>query len=143
MSKKNQFQFQYLVRSPLCPVALLSLPRPDGFSLSQCRVVDSACSINLSAHRSDFITLTPATDTSIVGGVGVIIRGSGTVHLHIQLQSGAVITRIIHTLLTPDLITWSSQGISKLLIVSWLQKHCGCEISFPNDTDIGMLIVPT
>jgi hypothetical protein len=44
---------------------------------------------------------------------------------------------------TLDLITRSSQGISKLLSVSWLQKHCGCEISFPNDTDIGMLIVPT
>jgi hypothetical protein len=111
--------------------------------MSQCWVVDSACSINLSVHHSNSITFTTASDPSTVGGVGVIIQGSGIVRLHIQLQSRAVITRIIHTMFTPDLITRSSHGIMRLLSVSCLQRHCGCEISFPNDTDIGLLNVPT
>jgi hypothetical protein len=47
------------------------------------------------------------------------------------------------TLFTPALITRSSQGISRLLSVSWMQKHCGWEFSFPPANDIGLLIVPT
>jgi hypothetical protein len=133
----------YIVSSPLCPVALLSLQRPPPTSLSQCWVVDSACSINLSAHRTDFITFQPSTDHSTVGGVGVAIKGSGTVRIKIQLQSGSIITRDLFTLFTPALIARSSQGISILLSVSWMQKHCGCEFSFPPATDIGLLIVPT
>jgi hypothetical protein len=56
----------YLVRFPICLVALLTLPSPDGTSLSQCWVVGSACCINLSAHRCDFVTFTTAIETPLL-----------------------------------------------------------------------------
>jgi hypothetical protein len=50
-----------------------------GRDLSQFWVVDSACSINLTAFRYDFVTFTPPSGPSRVGGVGIDVKGSGTV----------------------------------------------------------------
>jgi hypothetical protein len=54
-----------------------------GRDLSQFWVVDSACSINLTAFRSDFVTSTPPSAPSRVGGVGVDVKGSGTLRISI------------------------------------------------------------
>jgi hypothetical protein len=134
---------EYIVSSPLSPVALRCFPRISSTSLSKCWAVDSACSINLSAHRADSITFNPSTEPLTVGGVGVTIKGRGRVRIKIHLQSSSVVTRDLFTLFTPALITRSSQGISILLNVRWMRKQWGCEFSFPPATDIGMLIVPT
>jgi hypothetical protein len=45
-------------------------------NLSQFWVVDSACSINLTAFRDDFVKFTPPSAPSRVGGVGVDVQGS-------------------------------------------------------------------
>jgi hypothetical protein len=47
-----------------------------GRGLSQFWVVDSACSINLTAFRSDFVTFAPPSAPSRVGRVGVYVKGS-------------------------------------------------------------------
>jgi hypothetical protein len=56
--------------------------------LSQFWVVDSACSINLTAFRYDFITFNPPATPSRVGMVGVDVKGGGRVRLSILLASG-------------------------------------------------------
>jgi hypothetical protein len=53
--------------------------------LSDYLVVDSACSVNLTAFRSDFSEFHPSSRRSTVGGVGVTVQGSGTVRIHICL----------------------------------------------------------
>jgi hypothetical protein len=111
--------------------------------LSQNWVVDSACSINLTAFRSDFSTFAPPSTRSRVGGVGVDVKGSGSVRMSIWLAYGQVIHRMINVLYTPELSSRSTQRIGKLLSVSWLHSHCGCEIISPYDSDTGMLVVPT
>jgi hypothetical protein len=109
--------------------------------LSDYWVVDSACSVNLTAFRSDFSEFHPSSRRSIVGGVGVTVQGSGTVRIPICLVSGQTVFRRVHALYTPYLSSRSAQHISRVLSVSWMQKHSGCEFSFPTNTDYGMLLV--
>jgi hypothetical protein len=89
-----------------------------GRDLSQSWVVDSACSINLTASRSEFATFTPPSAPSRVGGLGVDVKGSGSVRISIRLASGKIIHRAIHALYTPDLSSRSAQRIGRLLSVS-------------------------
>jgi hypothetical protein len=84
----------------ICFVAFFAFA-PPGHDLSQLWVVDSACSINLTAFRSDFETCDSPYGTSRVGGVGVDVRGSGKVAIAIPLVSGQVIHRIVHALYIP------------------------------------------
>jgi hypothetical protein len=114
-----------------------------GRDLSQYLVVDSACSINLTAFQSDFSTFTPPSTRSRVGGVGVDVKGRGSVRMSIRLASGQIIHRMIHALYTPDLSSRYAQHIGRLLSASWVQSRSGCEFLFPTDSDIGLLVVPT
>jgi hypothetical protein len=91
----------------------------------------------MSARRTDFTTFANSIVSSTVGGV----KGSGTRRIKIQLQSCSVISRENFTLFASGLIGRSSRGMSRLLNVSWMQKHCGCEFSVPTANDIGLLIV--
>jgi hypothetical protein len=43
---------------------------------------------------------------------------------------------------TPDMSSRSGQRIGRLLSVSWMQSHNGCEFIFPTDSDIGLFVVP-
>jgi hypothetical protein len=61
------------VSVPFNSVAFSSSLTP-GRDLSQFSVVDSACSINLTAFRSDFVTFTPPSAPSRVGGAGVDVN---------------------------------------------------------------------
>jgi hypothetical protein len=106
-------------------------------------VVDSACSVNLNAFRSDFSEFHPSSRRNTVGGVGVTVQGSGTVRIPICLVSGQTAFRRVHALYILDLSSRSAQHISRLLSVSLMQKHSGCELSFPTNTDSGMLLVTT
>jgi hypothetical protein len=89
-----------------------------GRNLSQFWVVDSACSINLTAFRDDFVEFTPPSAPSRVGGVGVDVKGSGYVRISVRLASGQLIHRIVYALYTPDLSSRSAQRIGRLLSVS-------------------------
>jgi hypothetical protein len=111
--------------------------------LSQFWVVDSACSINLTAFRSDFATFAPPSSPSRVGGVGVDVRGSGLVLISIHLAFGHAIHHTIHALYTPDLSFRSAHHIGRLMSVSWMQSHSGCEFVYPTDSDDSMIMVPT
>jgi hypothetical protein len=107
-------------------------------------VVDSACTINLTTFRGDFVTVHPASYSSRVGGVGVDVHGSGTIHIAIPLLSCQLIRRHVHALsYTPDMSSRSTQRIGRLVSVCWMQTHSGCEFLFPVAFDIGMLMVPT
>jgi hypothetical protein len=64
------------VSVPFRSVAFSSSLTP-GRNMSQFWVVDSACSINLTAFRNDFVKFTPPSAPSRVGGVGVGVKGSG------------------------------------------------------------------
>jgi hypothetical protein len=70
-------------------------------------------------------------------------KGSGSVRMSIRLASSQVIHRTIHELYTPDLSSRSARRIGRLLSVSWMQSHSGCEFLFPIDFDTGLLVVPT
>jgi hypothetical protein len=74
------------VRVSLSYVAF-SLSTTHGRDLLQYMIVDSACSINLTAFRSDFSTFTPPSTRSRVGVVGVDVQGSGSVRMSIRLAS--------------------------------------------------------
>jgi hypothetical protein len=89
-----------------------------GRNLSQLWVVDSACSINLTAFKSDFVRFTYPSAPSRVGGVGVVVKGSGSVRISVRLASGRLIHRTIHALYTLDLSSRSAQRIGRLLSVS-------------------------
>jgi hypothetical protein len=111
--------------------------------LSKYWVVDSACSVNLTSFRSDFSEFHSSARRSTVGGVGVTVQGRGTVRIPICLISGRTVFRHVHALYTLDLSSRSAQRISRLLSVSSMQKHSGCEFSFPTNIDSGMLLVTT
>jgi hypothetical protein len=57
-------------------------------NLSQLWVVDSACSINLTAFRGDFVLFTLPSAPFGVGGVGVDVKDSGFVRISVRLASG-------------------------------------------------------
>jgi hypothetical protein len=42
-----------------------------------------------------------------------------------------------------SLTSHSAQHIGRLLSVSWMQSPSGCELIFPNDADIELIVVPT
>jgi hypothetical protein len=106
-------------------------------------MVDSACSINLTAFRHDFVAFDPPSTPSRVGGVGVDVKGTGTLHLSILLALGKIIHRTIHALYTPYLSSRSTQHIGRLLSVGWMQSHSGCELIFPTDSNTGLIVVLT
>jgi hypothetical protein len=117
---------------------------PLGRDLSQLGVADSACSINnLTVFRSDFVTFTPPSAPSRMGGVGVDVQGSGLVRISFWLASGQTIHRTIHAMHTPDLSLRSAQRIGILLSISWMQSHSGCKFLFPTDYDTRLLVVST
>jgi hypothetical protein len=64
------------VSVPFSSVAFSSSLTP-GRDLSQFWVIDSACSISLTAFRGDFTTFAPSSAPPRVGGVGVDVKGSG------------------------------------------------------------------
>jgi hypothetical protein len=72
------------VSVPFTSVAFSSSIAP-GHDLSQFWVADSACSINLSAFRCDFVTFDPPSTPSRIGGVGIDVHGSGTLRISIML----------------------------------------------------------
>jgi hypothetical protein len=114
-----------------------------GRDLFQFWVVDSACSINLTAFRHDFVTLDSPSTPSRCGGVGVDVKGSGIVRLSFLLASSQLIHRTVHALYTLGMFSRSTQRISRLLSVSWMQSHSGCEFIFPLDSDTRLIVVPT
>jgi hypothetical protein len=93
-----------------------------GRNLSHFLVVDSACSINLTAFKSDFVRFTPPSAPSRVGGVGVDVKGSGSVRISAWLASGRLIHRTIHALYTPDFSSRSFLRIGRMLSVDWMQR---------------------
>jgi hypothetical protein len=112
-------------------------------NLSDYSVVDSAYSVSLTAFRSDFSEFNPSSRHSTVGGVGVSVKDSGLVRAPIYLVSCQKVVRHVHALYTPDLSLGAAQKISRLLSVSYMQKQCGCEFSFPTNSDSSMLLATT
>jgi hypothetical protein len=116
------------VSVPFNSIAFSSSLAP-GRDLSQFLVVDSTCSIKLTAFRSDFVTFAPPSAPSRVGGVGVDVKGSGSMRISIRLAYGQAIHRTIHALYTPDLsfrsaISWSENGTSgKLRTTSYNHRR--------------------
>jgi hypothetical protein len=106
------------VSVPFTSVAFSSSCAP-GRDLSQFWVVDSASSINLTAFRHDFVKFNSPSIPSRVGGVGVDVKGSGTVRLSILLASSQLIHRTVHAVYTPNLSSRSNQRIGRLLSVSY------------------------
>jgi hypothetical protein len=98
------------VSVPFSSVAFSSSLTPSR-KLSQFYVVDSACSINLTAFKNDFVRFTPHSAPSRVGGVGVDVKGSGSVRISAWLASGRLIHRTIYALYTHDLSSLSAQRI--------------------------------
>jgi hypothetical protein len=72
---------------PFMSVAFSSSLSP-GRDLSLFWVIDSSCSINLTAFRGDFTTYAPPSAPSRVGGVGVDVKGSGSLRISVRLASG-------------------------------------------------------
>jgi hypothetical protein len=79
-----------------------------GHDLSQFWVVDSTCSINLTVYPHDFVAFDPPSTPSRVGGVGVYVKGRGTLRLSVLLESGLLIHRTIHVLYYLDLSLYST-----------------------------------
>jgi hypothetical protein len=89
------------VSATFCSIAFFA-SAPPGRDLSQFWVVDYACSINLTAFRSDFVSFDLPSGISRVGGEGVDVRGSGNVEIAIPLVYGRIIRRTLHTVHTLD-----------------------------------------
>jgi hypothetical protein len=83
-------------------------------------MIDSACSISLTAFRSDFVTFGLPSVPSRVGGVGVDVKSNGTVRITIPLAFGQSIHIIVLALYTHDMSSRSAQRIGRLLSVKWL-----------------------
>jgi hypothetical protein len=66
-----------------------------------------------------------------MGGVGVDVKGSGSLRIFVGLVSGQLINRKIHVMHTPDLSSRSAQRIGMLLSVSLMQSRGNCEFVFP------------
>jgi hypothetical protein len=130
------------VSVPFSSIAFSSSLSP-GRDLSQFWVIDSACSVNLTAFRGDFTTFAPPSAPSRVGGVGIDVKGSGSVRISVRLASGQLIHRMVHALHTPDMSSRSAQRIGRLLSAIWMQSDSGCAFIFPTDSDTGQLVVPT
>jgi hypothetical protein len=93
-----------------------------GRDLSQFWVLDSACSINLTTFRSDFVTFDTPSTPSRVGGVGVDVKGSGTARISIVLASVHSIYHTIHALYTSSMSSRAAQRIGRLLGVTWIKR---------------------
>jgi hypothetical protein len=74
------------VSVPFTYVAFPSSLTP-GRDLSQFWVVHSACSITLTAFGGDFSTFTPPSAPSRVSGVGVDVKGSGSLRISVRQAS--------------------------------------------------------
>jgi hypothetical protein len=98
------------VSVPFSSVAFSSSLTP-GRNLSHFWVVDSACSINLTAFPGDFAQFTPPSAPSRVGGVGVDVKGSGSVRNSVRLACGQLIHRTIHAMYTFDMSSRPAQRI--------------------------------
>jgi hypothetical protein len=114
-----------------------------GCELSNFRIVDSACSLNLTEFRDDFVTYEPPSGPTRGNGVGVNVMGSGTIRVSVPLVSSQTIHPTLHALFTPDLSSRFAQRIGRLLSVGWMHSHCCCEFHFPTDSDTNLLVVPT
>jgi hypothetical protein len=68
--------------------------------LSQFWVTNSACSINLTSFRNEFVTFDPPLGTSRVAFVGVDVKDYGT-YIIIPMVSGQFIRRKFHALYAP------------------------------------------
>jgi hypothetical protein len=102
-----------------------------GRDMSQLWVIDSARSINLTFFRTDFVSFDPPSVTSRVGGVGVDVKCSSTIQIIISVVYNQSIRHTVYALYTLDLLSRSSQRIGRLLSVSWMKTHNGCEFTFP------------
>jgi hypothetical protein len=71
------------------------------------------------------------------------VQCGGTFRLAVPLVSSHSIHRTIHALHTPALSSWHAQRIGRLIIVYWMQSHCGCVFLFPTYFDLVLLVVPT
>jgi hypothetical protein len=60
IERLHDIEPDYLVRSPISQVALTSFPLPSTHKRSSCCVVDSAGSINPTAHKHDFLSFSPS-----------------------------------------------------------------------------------
>jgi hypothetical protein len=89
-----------------------------GRNLSHLWVVDSACSINLTAFKSDFVRFTPPSAPSRVGRVGIDAKGSGYVRISVRLAPGRLIHPNFHALYTHALSSRSTKRIARLFSVS-------------------------
>jgi hypothetical protein len=112
-------------------------------NLSHHWVVDSACSINLTAFKDDFVRFASHSAPSRVLGVGVDVKGSGSVRISVKLASGLLAHRTVHALYTLDLSSRPARRIGRLLSVSWMQTHSACESIFVSECDTGLLVVHT
>jgi hypothetical protein len=106
--------------------------------MSQVWVVDSACSVNLTAFRREFTTFASSSDSSRVGGVGVDVMGRGIFYLATPLCSAQV-----YVALCMPFRPGSALRIGRLFSVSWMQSHIGREFIFPTAFSVGLLVVPT
>jgi hypothetical protein len=109
--------------------------------LSDYWVVYPACSVNLTAFRSEFVYVHPPSRRSTVGEVGVTVQGNRTVRIPISLVSGQTVFRRVHALYMLYLSSRYAQKICRLLSVIWMQKHLGCELFPPTYSDSGMMLV--
>jgi hypothetical protein len=64
-------------------------------------VVDSACSIDLTECRDNFVTFEPPSGSTRIGGVGENVKGSGTIRLAVPLVSDEMSTEISTRCLHP------------------------------------------
>jgi hypothetical protein len=128
------------VSVPLAFVAFSSFLTPVR-DLSQLRVVDSACSITLTAFHDDFVMLEPPGGFFRVGGVGLTLWAAAQFRLLFPLCLAQL--SVAHVLNTHYLPSRSAQHIGYLHSVSWMQSHTGCEFIFPAYSDVGLLVVPT